>query len=189
MPMRMCRSIRAAFFSLLALASVALAAGPDVDPVSGYRLERYRAPTPDDAPTGARRISPEGVAHLAADAVLLDVSPVIGAGFDPATGHWRVSAPHLSLPGAVWLPEIGRGVLEPRLERFLGLALVRLTAGDMARPLVIFCQADCWMSWNASLRLARLGHSRVFWFAEGTDGWLDIDRPLAVVQPEPVPVD
>jgi rhodanese-related sulfurtransferase len=39
------------------------------------------------------------------------------------------------------------------------------------------------MSWNAAKRLRSWGYRNVHWFAEGADGWTDINRPLTVLQP------
>ena len=36
---------------------------------------------------------------------------------------------------------------------------------------VIYCLADCWMSWNAAKRILAYGYSNVAWYPEGTDGW------------------
>ena len=59
--------------------------------------------------------------------------------------------------------------------------------GDKRRPLKFFCMADCWMSWNAVKRAAEFGYGHVHWFAEGTDGWWELDRPLVAAEPPPVP--
>ena len=37
--------------------------------------------------------------------------------------------------------------------------------------LVIYCQADCWMSWNAAKQALSYGYTNVAWYPEGTDGW------------------
>ena len=55
--------------------------------------------------------------------------------------------------------------------------------------LVVFCQADCWMSWNAVQRLTNMGYTEVRWYAEGIDGWLDQGWKLVPVDPVPVNVD
>ena len=68
-------------------------------------------------------------------------------------------------------------------------ALARLTGGDRGRALLLFCVADCWMSWNAAQRAASLGYRDVAWFRLGVDGWLDEGRALAPVAPTPVDVE
>ena len=47
--------------------------------------------------------------------------------------------------------------------------LARATGGNNAALLVIYCQADCWMSWNAAKRALSYGYSNVAWYPEGTD--------------------
>lgn len=158
-----------------------------IDPKTGYRTERYQAAVPDTPPAG-QRVWIDDIDRLIRDerAVLVDVSPITGVGYDPATGQWRSTKPHTSLPGAVWLPEVGRGNIDDTVSRFFKSELARLTSGNLARPLVIFCQADCWMSWNAMKRAASLGYTRLYWFPEGTDGWRDFDRKLVPVEAVPV---
>lgn len=157
-------------------------------PDTGLRIARQRAPTPDDVP-GARRIDAAEVARLAASgAVLLDVAAASQSRFDELDGTWLVSEPHLSIPGATWLPETGRGALSPEMQRYLQTNLERLTTAR-DQPIVVFCIADCWMSWNAVQRITALGYSNALWFAEGTSGWLDAGHDLVPVDPVPVDVD
>lgn len=172
---------------LIGAGTLSRAAQPDVDPVSGYRMERYQAAVPDQPPAG-QRVWIDEVDRLVADerAVLLDVSPIHGAGFDPASGAWRLSKPHQTLPGAVWLPEVGRGAVDPAIAQWFERQLARLTARDKARAIVVFCNADCWMSWNAVKRAASLGYTNLKWFPEGIDGWKDFDRKLVPATPVPV---
>ena len=49
----------------------------------------------------------------------------------------------------------------------------------------IYCQEDCWMSWNAAKRVLSYGYSNVAWYREGTDGWERANLPVAEAQPEP----
>jgi len=160
--------------------------------VTGYRISRYRAPV--DLPLeGGERITLEMFDRLVSGegAALVDVMPSDGAGYDPATGAWRIVTPRDSIPGAVWLPDVGRGHVDPRLEAAFRTTLQTLAAaaspGGPPRPLILFCQSDCWMAWNAVKRAAGYGLTRLYWYPEGTDGWRDEDRPLARVEPRPVP--
>lgn len=157
------------------------------DPVTGYRTQRYQAAVPHAPPAGERVWLPE-IDRLVNEerAILLDVSPITGAGYDRGSGQWRLAKPHSSLPGAVWLPEVGRGAPDALIRQFLVDQLRRLTGGDQQRPIIIFCHADCWMSWNAMKRIAGLGYARLYWFPEGTDGWRDFDRPLVPIEPVPL---
>ncbi|MDJ0992350.1 MAG: PQQ-dependent catabolism-associated CXXCW motif protein [Dinoroseobacter sp.] len=159
-------------------------------PETGYRIDQQRAPTPEDIPAPAQLVGPEGAKVLIADgALVLDVFGALQSRYDELDGTWLVSEPRMSLPGAVWLPEVGRGVLDTNLQRYLQAELQKATMGDTAHPIVVYCVADCWMSWNAAQRITDLGYSQVFWFQLGTDGWREHGWPLAPVEPVPVNVD
>lgn len=173
---------------LAALAPLSAAADEAFDPHTGYRIARYQAAVPDAPPAGSR-VWIDEVERLVREhrAVLLDVSPIHGAGYDRSTGAWRLSKRHETLPGAVWLPEVGRGDIDGAIARYFARELERLTGGDKGRAVVVFCNADCWMSWNAVKRAAALGYTNLKWFPEGIDGWRDFDRQLAPA--DPVPLD
>lgn len=171
-----------------ATSAEALARKPDLfHPETGYRIDRQRAPTPQDVPAG-RRVSAAEVAAMP-DALRIDVYGAAQSRYDELDGTWLVPEPRASLPGAVWLPETGRGTLDDTMQRYFAAALARLTEGDKDHAVIFFCVADCWMSWNATRRAAALGYTRALWFREGTDGWLDAGYALAPVDPLPVGVD
>jgi len=160
------------------------------DPETGFRIGRYRTPTPREVP-GGTRVNSTKMQILATDpeAILIDVMSAEGVGPDPIDGEWRVSKPRRHIPGSVWLPEVGRGVLDETMLRYFREQLVKLTGAQRDRSIVFYCVADCWMSWNAARRAAMWGYTRVFWYAEGTDGWSENDLPLAPATPVPVVVD
>lgn len=154
---------------------------------TGYRIARYRAPTPDTVP-GGKRIDIDELDRLAREekALLIDVMVAEGAGPDPETGQWRLSKPRKTLPGSIWLADVGAGTLSPKLSDYFAQNLKELTGGDRTYPMILFCMADCWMSWNAVQRAAQLGYTRVYWYPEGTDGWRDWDRTFAAAVPVPL---
>lgn len=175
---------------VLAMSS-ATAFGADMDgsfdPETGYRIAHYRAAVPATVPGGVRAGLGKVDELVKSGAVLLDVMPSEGAGPDPATGAWRLSHRHQTIPGATWLPDVGRGRIAPVFERYLADNLERLSGADKSKPVVIFCQSDCWMAWNAVQRAAKLGYTQLYWFAEGTDGWVEWgDRHLVPADPVPV---
>ena len=176
--------IRAAWALLAIPAAVAAQSTPDIDPVSGYRVAHYRAVVPS-APEGVERIDAARVADMIGrrHAILIDVMPAEGGVRDPVTGQWRLAEPRESLPGSHWFPEAGRGKLDPGIARWFGEGIASLRSKTAARPLILFCLADCWMSWNAARRLHLDGYRNVYWFADGTDGWRDLGKPLVAVQP------
>ena len=159
-------------------------------PETGFRIARQRAPTPEDIPPPARSIDTATAAQLINEGALpLDVFGALQSRYDELDGTWLVGTPRKSLPGAAWLPEVGRGELDTTMQQYLSANLKRLTERDPAHPIVVFCVADCWMSWNAAQRIAGLGYDNVYWFRLGTDGWLDENRALVPVEPIPVTVE
>lgn len=184
------RGFKAALLAVgaLTLLAASATAGEKFDPDTGYRIARYRAVVPDTVP-GGKRVTTEEAENLfkLGNVVFIDVLPTSGGGYDPRTGRWRLLKSHDNIPGSTWLPEVGRGRLEPALERYLATNLVRLTSGNKSRALLIYCQSDCWMAWNAVRRAAALGYENIYWYPEGTDGWAQWDNPVAPA--EPVPLD
>ena len=86
--------------------------------------------------------------------------------------------PRENIPGSVWLPNVGYGELSAEFADYFRTELERLTGGDKSKPLVFYCDANCWMSWNAAKRAMTYGYSAVQWYPDGTDGWKEADLPL-----------
>ena len=63
--------------------------------------------------------------------------------------------------------------------------LERLTGGRRDRPLVFFCEPDCWMSWNAALRAVEYGYTAVRYYPDGAAGWANAGLKLTPLQPVP----
>lgn len=183
--------MRVAAIALVAILSAPAAwADPvagEFDPETGYRMSRYQAPVPDEVP-GGRRVNFEEVERHVRDgtAILIDVMPTDGSGAHPETGEWHLKTPHKDIPGSVWLPDVGRGRLDPGLAHYFQSNLEHLTQGNKARPIVVYCQADCWMGWNAAKRAAEIGYTSVLWYPEGRDGWRDWDGTVADAVPVPM---
>lgn len=171
--------------ALLLSGAAQAAAGEGVPVPEGYRMGDYRAPTPAELP-GATTIDTARAAemHAADAAVFIDVLPAPPR--PPGrTGDvdWKLPA-NRTIPGAHWLPNVGRGVLSARAESYYRTQLARLTGGEEFRALVIFCLRHCWMSWNAAKRALEYGYRNVYWYPDGTDGWTESGRKLASVAPE-----
>ncbi len=166
---------------LLASPTGAAEAPPEPD---GYRLDAYHAPTPLTVAghppidtTQARRL------WEADAATFIDVvAPVRRPASLPAGTVWSPT-PHLDIPGSLWLPDSGRGALNPTLEAWLRTNLARLAAAKPDASLVFYCRADCWMSWNATKRALEWGYHGALWYRDGTDGWSEASLPLAEAQP------
>lgn len=155
-----------------------------VDDATGFRMERYRAPVPESVPGGITVNSATTMAAHENNAwVFIDVYPPRGLGPDPLDGHWVTSEDRASMPGAVWLPEVGRGHLEPDAIDYFKRNLDALTASKKSTPIVFYCTSDCWQSWNASVRAISWGYSEVKWYPLGTDGWLEEGGTLESVEP------
>lgn len=153
-----------------------------------YRMSAYNAPVPTSL-RGAVVID-TGQAHdlwRRQAAVFIDALPRVERPAKlPATVLWRVP-PRPSIPGAVWLANTGYGALAVPDRVYFEDHLTRLSAGRKDTPLVFFCKANCWMSWNAAKRAVALGYRAVHWFPAGTDGWRAAGWPLENVTPPPRP--
>ena len=156
--------------------------------VQGYRYDKYRAPTPQTVPR-ADTVSTEQLRQLIEkhQPVLIDVQAVTMrpelADFEM---DWLPSEPRESLPGAVWLPNVGYAALDSRIEAYFKYNLEKLTAGNKSTPIVIFCVIDCWLSWNAVQRAAVYGYDQLYWYRGGTDSWEINGYRLKQVDPEPL---
>lgn len=152
----------------------------------GYRTDNYRAPVPATL-AGARVLTTLEAETIwrAGTAVFIDVLPHAPKPQDlPAGTVWR-EKPRLNIPGSIWLPDTGYGKLAAATEDYLRHGLARASRNYNAVLLVIYCQADCWMSWNAAKRALSYGYPNVAWYPEGTDGWERANLPVAESQPEP----
>lgn len=147
-------------------------------------MERYRAPVPADIPDAVTLDTAAAVQlHTQGEAIFIDVYPPKGLGPDPLDGHWVITEERESIPDAVWLPEVGRGTLPPEALAYLERNLERLSKANKAAPLVFFCTADCWQSWNATRRATQIGYTNLYWYPLGSDGWLESGKTLSRVYP------
>lgn len=154
----------------------------------GFRSQRYRAPLPDNVP-GGKVVLTDNVHETIdqVDPVLIDVLSVtlrteaIDFGIS-----WLPESPRENIPGSVWLPNVGRAGLEPFMLKFFSDHLIELTANNKDHPILFYCIADCWMSWNAVKRASEWGYSNLYWFPEGTDGWVASGGELAASEPESI---
>ncbi len=158
----------------------------------GYRIAEFMAPVPESLP-GALTLETEAVRALVeggeierGEAVLIDVlpAPPKPEGLAP-TALW-MPPERRNIPGSYWLPNVGYGALSSGLEGYFRSNLERLTGGDSGRTLVIYCLADCWMSWNAARRAVQWGYTAVGWYPDGTTGWEEAGLPLETATPVPL---
>lgn len=151
----------------------------------GYRTDNYRAPVPATL-EGARVLTTAQTEAIwrAKSGAFIDVLPRAPKPKNlPADTVWR-DAPRKNIPGSVWLPDTGYGVLSPAMDDYFQRGLAQASHGDKAALLVIYCLADCWMSRNAAKRALAYGYANVAWYPEGTDGWQRAKLPTEEAQPE-----
>lgn len=160
-----------------------------VEEPDGYRLDKYRAPTPKTL-RGATVVDTAGLAALIAEKapLLVDVLPRPRKPEGrPADKLWR-EPPRDDIPGSVWLANTGFGELPPETGAWFAARLEALTGGDKTKPLVFYCDRDCWMSWNAARRaVVELGYQAVYWYPDGVTGWREAGHELAATVAEPEP--
>ena len=95
---------------------------------------------------------------------------------------WR-EKPRNSIPGAIWLPNVGYDRIAEETHAYFREGLDLATEGDPTRAVVFFCLEECWMSWNAAKRALEYGYADVYWLPEGTDGWTLFDYPTEEITP------
>ncbi len=162
----------------------ALAFAQQVPEPEGYRMEAYRAPVPETL-AGAQVVDADEAHALwqSGEVAFVDVLPQPPKPDNLPEGTvWRTK-PRDSIPGAVWLPNTGYGALAEEDAQYFRDGLAAVTGGDRAHPLLIFCLAECWMSWNAAKRALAEGYAEVYWLPVGTDGWAAAGYPLVRVTP------
>lgn len=179
--------IRVGLIAGLLFCAVCASADTVMEP-SDYRMDHYRSPVPDSL-QGATVIGPEAAFALwkTDQVVFVDVLPQAPKPKNLPKGTiWR-DKKRLSIPGSVWLPNVGYGAIADITDQYFRDGLSQATKGDKQTPVVFFCLADCWMSWNAGKRAFEYGYTHVFWMPEGTDGWAFYDYPTQQILPEPEP--
>jgi PQQ-dependent catabolism-associated CXXCW motif protein len=173
-----------AWLLLLALAAPAFADAPP-EP-EGYRGPPYAAPVPATLEGAEVADNARAAAlHATGEAVFIDVMPREMKPADLPEGTiWR-DRPRDSIPGAIWLPNTGFEALSPEEEAYLRAGLDQATGGNKDQPMVIFCRAECWMSWNVAKRALGYGYTHVVWYPDGPEGWVTLPEnpPLQRVEP------
>lgn len=175
----------AAAVAVLAFAPRVTAGGRVAEP-DAYRDGDYRAPVPATL-AGAEVIDTDTAERWWREkaAVFVDVMPRDEKPDGLPEGTiWR-DARRDNIPGSAWLPNVGYGGLSAPMEAYFRRSLDELSGQAAGRPLVFYCLADCWMSWNAARRALEYGHAPVAWYPEGTDGWAGALLPLERATPRP----
>ena len=156
-------------FVLIFCAKLAFA---EVEQPDGYRMELYHGEVPAEL-DGASTITAVEVKRLqeSAEAVVVDVIPEYRRpNVLPENQIW-LPVDHKGVPGAIWLPDTGYGVLSDITEKYFKHHLNVATNGNKNHAVVFYCRPDCWMSWNAAKRALSYGYANVYWFHNGIDDW------------------
>ncbi len=156
---------------------------------AGYRMDEYRSPVPTTL-AGGTVVGPEEAHALweAGQTAFIDVLPQAPKPANLPKGTiWR-DKPRNSIPGAMWLPNVGYGAIADVTDAYFREGLSLATDGDATHAVLFFCLENCWMSWNAAKRALEYGYQTVYWLPEGTDGWTLFDYPTERLTPrEPQP--
>ena len=161
----------------------AAAAGQPVAEPAGYRLGDYRAAVPAGL-TGARTVDLAGLQALLGkeDPLLVDVMPTQPKPANrPVDAIWR-DPERETIKGAVWLANMGYGKLSEAEETAFKEELLR-RAGSLDRSIVVFCEPQCWMSWNAAKRALAYGFRNIIWFPDGAGAWREAGLEAETVTP------
>jgi PQQ-dependent catabolism-associated CXXCW motif protein len=167
----------------LALAGPAFAEVPEP---SGYRQDNYRAEVPATL-KGATVVGAKQVHEMMAKeaVVVIDVLPQPPRPAElPATTLWHPAARH-DIPGSIWLANVGFGGLSAEMDAYFKNALAGVSLGQKDRKLVFYCEAKCWMSWNAAKRAVEYGYIAVYWFPGGMQAWTEAGYPTLLNAPVP----
>ena len=131
------------------------------------RQEAYHARTPTTHPTAAVINTQDLHAQL--------IGPNPPLTINVLSGKNQVT----SIPGSIWLPAAGQGgTFDDNVQTYLASTLGTITDDDVARPIVVYClDANCWLSYNAALRLHALGHENLYWYRGGIAAWKAASLP------------
>ena len=181
-------SWRSAWLGLLLLGLYfATPAFAEVPEPTDYRQDNFRADVPATL-KGATVIDAKQLHDLMTReaVVAIDVLPQPPRPADlPATTLWHPAARH-DIPGSIWLANTGFGGLSVEMDAYFRRALEGVSLGAKDRKLVFYCEAKCWMSWNAAKRAVEYGYTAVYWFPGGMQDWTAAGYPTLLNAPIPV---
>lgn len=127
-------------------------------------------PTPTAAPKGSRVISTDDLLKLYKSDKRLVVLDVL---------HSK-TIKRQTLPKSRWVYGAGweQSEVNAEIKRLMAPAM-RSIAPRKDTPIVTYCSnRDCWLSWNAALRLVESGYKNVYWYRGGIEAWRAAELPL-----------
>ncbi|MBX2813782.1 MAG: hypothetical protein KTR25_18335 [Myxococcales bacterium] len=150
-----------------------------------YRTHKYRSPVPNTL-TGATVIhSPSELRELLntqPDTLLLDVYPAPPRPPELRPGELWLEPTRESIRGAIWMANAGFGALNSTIEGLLKKTL-EAKVKQNTQPIVVFCEPNCWHSWNAAKRIRSYGYTSVYWYRSGVEKWREAQLPLRMIRP------
>lgn len=180
----------AAVFCSVGVPMGLLQADTNFDPDTGLRIHHYTDPVPESVPGGVTIDTAQAKALVdRGDVILLDVISINDVRYDELDGSWPDFPVRKNIAGSLWLPNVGYGKPAPDMLRYLLDTVAEATDSQVEHPIMVYCISDCWMGWNAVQHLANAGYRTVFWYPEGTDGWVASGFPVVLSEPVPVEVD
>lgn len=129
-----------------------------VPPTGHLRNSGMHAPTPTAVP-GASVVSTEGLANAMASGLEMIIIDVLGQEY--------------ALPSAYMIPEMSSpGSFQDRIQQQTGQFLGQVTNRVADYPIILYCSdPQCWLSYNATLRVVAAGYTNVYWYRGGITAW------------------
>ena len=129
-----------------------------VPPTNQLRQGPMHAPTPTSIP-GATTVTTATLAGAITAGQQMLLIDVLGGQY--------------SLPRAlVAQPLSSPGSFNDRLQQQAAQWLGQITGGQRELPIVVFCSdPNCWLSYNATLRVVAAGFTNVYWYRGGLQAW------------------
>ncbi|MCB2094552.1 MAG: hypothetical protein H6901_08325 [Rhodobacteraceae bacterium] len=136
-----------------------------VPPASTLRSDQFQAPTPT-AIQGAQIVTTAVLSQALNAGQRIVVIDVLGGNY--------------SLPGALMAPALASGGdFNDRIQQQATQWLGQITRNDRAQTIVVYCSdPNCWLSYNATLRVVAAGYTNVYWYRGGLQAWQMAGQPL-----------
>jgi len=135
-------------------------------------LTDFKVPAQDELKTEVQNPTPLTI-HGATLVATPELAQLIKSDGDLLLIDALEDSHELSLPNATRIPFAGEpGSFDDDIQQELKIRLDNLTANHPNRKIVFFCRgAECWESYNASLRAEKAGYHKIFWYRGGVDAW------------------
>jgi PQQ-dependent catabolism-associated CXXCW motif protein len=177
---------RIALLWLLCFYSFTAYPGQTVNEPDAYRTSNYNSEVPLGV-TGAKVFDSaqqlDEFLRSNPDSIMLDVFPAARKPDNLAATELWIEPSRETISGAIWLANTGYGDPPAELKHFFSQQLAQLTARNKHRAIIIFCEPQCWHSWNASKRAVALGYTNIYWYRSGVSGWQAANMPAVTQQP------